>query len=125
MHRQTSNLKNLEGLDVEFFCGDILDTGSLHDACKDVRWVYHAASQSAYWRDPSSVKETAVDGTRNLAEAALTAGVERLIFTSSLSAMWIPEKGELLTEEHTFNQPEKRFPYGAAKWMAEQHCSIS
>ena len=119
MHRSSSNLKNLQDLSVEFFQGDILDQEGMYEACRGVRWVYHAASQSAYWRNPTTVKQTAVDGTHNIAEAALATGVERLIFTSSLSAMGVPAEGELLTEDHTFDLPETQFPYGAAKRQAE------
>jgi dihydroflavonol-4-reductase len=46
--------------------------------------------------------------------------VERFIFTSSLSAMGIPEKNELLTEAHEFNLSPEMFPYGAAKYAAEK-----
>jgi dihydroflavonol-4-reductase len=119
LHRASSNLKNLEGLTVEIFEGDILDRESMDRACHQVRWVFHAASQSDYWRNPETVRQTAIDGTRTVGEAALAAGVERLIFTSSLAAMGVPLKGELLTEDHRFNLPEAQFPYGAAKHQAE------
>ena len=119
LHRPNSSLINLEGLSVAFIEGDILNREAMKVACTDVRWVFHAASQSAYWRDPGSVKQTAVEGTRIVAEAAFGAGVERLVFTSSLIAMGLPAAGELLTEEHSFNLPESHFPYGAAKRQAE------
>ncbi len=120
LHRTSSDLSNLKELAVEYCEGDILDRQSMDRACHQARWVYHAASQSAYWRNPRSVKQTAINGTRNVAEAALDAGVERLIFTSSLAAMGIPLGAELLTEQHHFNLPEVLFPYGAAKHQAEQ-----
>lgn len=119
LHRSTSNLTNLEGLPIELFEGDILDRESMDRACHQVHWVFHTASQSDYWRNPETVRQTAIDGTRNVGGAALNAGVERLVFTSSLAAMGIPSKGELLTEEHHFNLPEAYFPYGAAKHQAE------
>lgn len=119
LHRTSSSLKNLEGLSVELFQGDILDRERMDQACADVLWVFHAASQSAYWRNPESVKQTAIEGSRNVAEAALAAGVERFIFTSSIAAMGLPDDGELLNEEHVFNLPEEHFPYGAAKRQAE------
>ncbi len=120
LHRSSSNLKQLQDLPVTFFQGDILDAGRMAQACEGVRWVFHAASESAYWRNPGAVRSSAVEGTRNLAEAALDAGCERLILTSSLAALGVPEGDELLTEDHSFNLPEDRFPYGAAKYHAEQ-----
>jgi dihydroflavonol-4-reductase len=119
MHRPSSNLTNLKNLPVETFQANILDPEAMLQACQGVQWVYHTASQSAYWRYPESVKQTAVDGTRNVAEAALASGVERFVFTSSMSSLGIPAEGECLTEQHTFNLPESKFPYGAAKHQAE------
>jgi dihydroflavonol-4-reductase len=102
MHRPSSNLTNLKNLPVETFQANILDPEAMLQACQGVQWVYHTASQSAYWRYPESVKQTAVDGTRNVAEAALASGVERFVFTSSMSSLGIPAEGECLTEQHTF-----------------------
>lgn len=119
LHRQSSQLKILKSLSVDLFEGDILKRKTIDRACDGVRWVYHAASQSAYWRKPGSVIQTATEGTRNVAEAALAAGVERLVFTSSIAAMGVPLQGELLTEEHSFNLLEGDFPYGASKRQAE------
>jgi dihydroflavonol-4-reductase len=86
----------------------------------DVRWVFHTAAQSDYWRQPDKVWRSAVDGTRNVVEAARAAGVQRVIHTSSVAALGIPARGELLDERHTFNQPPHRFPYGQAKEQAER-----
>ncbi|TFH33804.1 MAG: NAD-dependent epimerase/dehydratase family protein [Anaerolineales bacterium] len=119
LHRPSSSLKNLEGLSLDFFEGDILDRARMDQACVNVRWVFHTASNAAYWRNPASVKQTAVEGTRNVAEAALAAGVERLVFTSSIAAMGLPAGSEFLTEAHRFNLREDQFPYGAAKYQAE------
>jgi dihydroflavonol-4-reductase len=120
LHRPGSNRKNLQDHPVDYFQGDILDRERMVEACEGVRWVFHAASESAYWRNPQAVRNTAIEGTRNVAEAAMEAGVERMLFTSSIIAMGLPEKGELLTEDHKFNLPEKRFPYGAAKYQSER-----
>jgi dihydroflavonol-4-reductase len=119
LHRPSSNLDNLNNLSVEFFEGDILDRQRMLAACEQARWVFHAASQSAYWRNPESVQRTSVEGTRNVGETALAAGVERLIFTSSLASLGTPSNGQLLTEYHPFNLPETQFLYGAAKYQAE------
>ena len=120
LHRPTSNLSALEGLSVERRVGDILDPDSLARAISGTRWVFHVAAQAAYWRQsPEQVIRSAVDGTRNIVRACLQSGVQRLILTSSQAALGVPERGELLTEAHTFNLPPKRFPYGYAKRQAE------
>ena len=110
----------LEGLPVELCVGNILDAESLKPALKDVTYVFHAAAQSAYWRDPDSVTQTSVDGTRNVLKAALDAGVKRVVLTSSLAAMGVPDDGALLTEENIFNLPPDKFRYGYSKYQAER-----
>ena len=120
LHRTTSSLLPLEGLPVERALGDIRQPETLAAACRGVDIVFHAAAESAYWRNPRQVIPAAVEGTRNVVQAALSAGVRRLVLTSSLAAMGLPNPGELLTEAHTFDLPPQAFPYGYAKYQAER-----
>jgi dihydroflavonol-4-reductase len=62
-----------------------------------------------------------VEGTRAVAQAALKAGVRRLVHTSSVAALGVPEtdRPSLLNEDHTWNFPPQRYPYGYAKYLAE------
>jgi dihydroflavonol-4-reductase len=124
-HRRTSSLAILEDLPVERAVGDILEPASLSPAMAGVRWVFHTAAQSDYWRHPQQVWRSAVEGTRNVVLAARNAGVERVIHTSSLATLGIPGPGELLDERHIFNQPPRRFPYAHAKHQAEQEALAS
>jgi dihydroflavonol-4-reductase len=120
LHRPTSDLTALQGLSVERVAGDILDPDSLLPAAAGVRRVFHVAAQAAYWRQrPQHVIRAAVEGTRNVVEACLRAGVERLVLTSSLAALGVPLGKEQLTETHVFNLSANRFPYGYAKRQAE------
>lgn len=120
LHRPTSNPSTLEGLRVDRRVGDILDPETLAPSVAGVRWVFHAAAEAAYWRRrPEQVIRGAVEGTRNIVNACVQAGVERLILTSSMAALGVPVGSELLTEANTFNLPAKRFPYGYAKRQAE------
>jgi dihydroflavonol-4-reductase len=119
-HRATSSLELLAGLNVEHAVGDILQPETLDAACAGVTWVFHAATEAAYWRRPREVLRTGVEGTRNVVRAAQAAGVRRLLFTSSLGALGVPAPGTLLDETHSFNLPPARFPYGYAKHCAER-----
>ncbi len=120
LHRPTSSLEVLQGLPVQRVEGDILMPETLAEAMREVDWVFHAAARADYWRRPAQeVVQVAVEGTRNVVQAARQAGVRRLVLTSSLAAMGVPLAGELLTERHTFNLPPRRFPYGYAKRQAE------
>ncbi|MBM2842490.1 MAG: Epimerase protein [Anaerolineales bacterium] len=120
LHRRTSSLKALDGVAVDLHVGDILDPASLEPALRGVSLVFHAAAQSAYWRRPQDVLQAAVDGTRNVVEAARRAGVRRVVLTSSVAALGVPAAGELLDEAHPFNLPPGRFLYGFSKARSEE-----
>jgi dihydroflavonol-4-reductase len=120
LHRPASDLSGLQGLSVDRQAGDLFDPEGLARAADGARWVFHVAAVAEYWRQrPEQVIRGAVEGTRNVVRACVQAGVERLILTSSLAALGIPEHGELLTESNVFNLPVKRSPYGYAKRQAE------
>jgi dihydroflavonol-4-reductase len=120
LHRPNSSLQALAGLEVELHQGDILEPETLAPAFEGVRWLFHTAAQSDYWRHPEHVIDAAVAGTRNVLLAAVNAGVERAVLTSSSSALGVPDGDELLDESHEFNLPAHRFPYGYAKRQAEK-----
>jgi dihydroflavonol-4-reductase len=120
LHRVSSNLAALEGLRAERRVGDLFDVEALTHAAEGARWVFHVAAVAEYWRQrPEQVIRGAVEGTRNILQACSLAGVKRLILTSSMAALGVPEHGELLTEANAFNLPPKRFPYGYGKRQAE------
>ena len=119
LHRKTSPLDVLADLPVERVVGDILEPETLRSAFKGVDWVFHTAAQSDYWRFPELVLRTSVEGTRNVMLAAEEAGVQRVVLTSSLAALGVPPRGELLNEENNFNLPPNKFTYGYSKFQAE------
>jgi dihydroflavonol-4-reductase len=119
LHRASSSLDALQGLAVERVVGDILLPETLPPAMQGIDIVFHAAAQPAYWRFPGQVLRVAIEGTRNVVVAARSAGVRRLVLTSSLAAMGVPSPGALLTEEDTYDLSPRYFPYGYAKRQAE------
>jgi dihydroflavonol-4-reductase len=120
LHRRPSSLEALRGLTLDRHVGDILDPASLEPALLGVSLVFHAAAQSAYWRRPQDVLQAAVDGTRNVVQGARRAGVRRLVLTSSVAALGVPQTGDLLDEAHQFNLPQGRFLYGFSKARSEE-----
>lgn len=77
----------LGGLDVEFVRGDVLDASTLGTALAGAEFVLHLAAKISIAGDPDgSVRRVNVDGVRHVAEAALSAGVRRLVHCSSLHA---------------------------------------
>lgn len=119
--REKSSLEALKGLEFERILGNILDPAdTLVEAMRGCDWVFHVAAVSDYWRNkPDWIYRVNVDGTRNVLEAALRAGVGRFIFTSSLAALGLPDEGKLLDESCDFNIDPRRLPYGHSKQLAE------
>ncbi len=121
LRRQSSSLLALEGLTYESVEGDVLDSpeklAGLMDGCE---WVFHVAAVSDYWRQkPDWIHKVNVDGTRNVLTAAQMAGVQRLIYTGSGSALGLPAEGELLNEQCDFNLKPEQWPYAYSKYLAE------
>ena len=68
---------------------------SLDRAMKGVRRVFHVAADYRLWaRNPAEIYESNVDGTRRLFEVAARAGVERVVYTSTVATVAVPEHGE-------------------------------
>ena len=68
--------------------GDIRDRASLAEALRDVRYLIHAAADYRLWsRTPSEIITTNAEGTRCVMEEALRAGVERIVYTSSVATI--------------------------------------
>jgi dihydroflavonol-4-reductase len=122
LRRPTSSMAGLDGQACEMCVGDVLDgVDTLAAAMAGCTWVFHTAAISDYWRyrGRNRLYRTNVEGTRNVLAAALRAGVERLVLTSSIAALGIPAPGRQLTEADHFNLLPRRFPYGHSKHLAE------
>jgi dihydroflavonol-4-reductase len=86
--RPTSAPTNLAGLPLETVHGDLRDAGSLAGALAGIRFLFHVAADYRLWaRRPQDIVQTNVEGTRALMEAALHAGVERIVYTSSVATL--------------------------------------
>jgi dihydroflavonol-4-reductase len=98
--RSGANLKGLAGLDYQLITGDILDESGLEKAAKGCRRIYHAAAFYTLWlKKKKLIYRTNVEGTGNLIRAGLAAGVERIVYTSSVATIGLPEEGN--GTEHT------------------------
>ena len=70
--------------------GDVLDPQSLIPAMRGIDVLFHAAAAVDFWRQGvDRMYEVNVEGTRNVKSAALAAGVERVVHTSSIAALGI------------------------------------
>jgi dihydroflavonol-4-reductase len=119
--RRGSNLAALGGLHVECFEGDLRDTSSLERAMLGVRRVYHVAADYRLWTPrPEEIYETNVEGTRRLFAAAKNAGVERIVYTSTVATIAVPRHGALPNEDTRATVDEMIGHYKRSKFLAEQ-----
>lgn len=100
----------LADLPVEFVEGDVLDTDALWQAFQGVRGVFHLAGIiSILPGDDPKVWQVNVEGTRNVLQMARKAGIQRLIYTSSIHALKRAPHGVVMDESLPFD-PDN--PYG-------------
>ncbi len=121
MHRASSSLKALAGLHYESVVGDVTDARAVRAAVDGCDVVFHVAAVATYWNTTrEQLYRANVDGTRHVCEAALDAGVRRMVYTSSVAALGQPGFGETWDESARFNLQPDDFPYGHSKFLAEE-----
>lgn len=92
--RPTSARCNVTDLDMEIVTGDMRDPASVARAMKDVRFLCHVAADYRLWApDPDEILVTNREGTRTVMQAALKAGVERIVYTSSIATLAVAATG--------------------------------
>ena len=119
--RRSSDRRAIEGLALDVCEGDLLDPGSLRGAVTGARHVYHVAADYRLWaRDPRDLYRANVDGTRAVLAACAEAGVERVVYTSTVGALGIPEDGSPGTETTPVTLADMVGPYKRSKFLAER-----
>jgi dihydroflavonol-4-reductase len=118
--RRNSDRRNLTGLDVEIVEGSLEDAASLAAAIAGCRYLFHVAADYRLWvPDPAAMFRANVDGTRALMLAALDAGVERIVYTSSVATLGIVKGGDA-DEETPSGYGDMIGPYKRSKFAAEE-----
>ncbi|HME08650.1 MAG TPA: hopanoid-associated sugar epimerase [Bryobacteraceae bacterium] len=116
--RPGSRVRELD--EVEVVTGDLRDAESLARATAGCGVVFHVAADYRLWaRDPDELFRSNVDGTRNVLEAARHAGVERLVYTSTVGCIGMPgdQPGN---EVLPVRLDDMNGPYKQSKFQAEQ-----
>lgn len=106
---------------IDWVTGDLLDKTSLHDALKGISIVYHCAAIVSFGSSsPEVLQQTNVEGTRNLAEAALAHHISCFAFVSSIGALGQSKEGSTVTEETPWCAQNTSSIYSNSKYAAEQ-----
>ena len=107
-------------LEVEEVTGDLRDRESLERAVAGCGLVFHVAADYRLWaKDPGELYRSNVEGTRNLLTAARDAGVERVVYTSTVGCIGIPEDRPG-SEDLEVHLEEMSGDYKRSKFQAEQ-----
>jgi dihydroflavonol-4-reductase len=110
----------VDRLDVERVTGDLRDPESLVRAVAGCGLVFHCAADYRLWaKDPEELYRVNVEGTRSLLQASKDAGVERVVYTSTVGCIGIPAH-KLGTEETPVSLAEMAGHYKRSKFLAEQ-----
>lgn len=124
--RPGRSLRNLAGLTVETAPGDLTDPSSLRGAMKGCQRLYHVAADYRLWaRDPSEIYRNNVEGTRNVLEAARDAGVERIVYTSTVGALAEGINGHPADEQTPVRLSDMIGHYKRSKFLAEAEVSAA
>jgi dihydroflavonol-4-reductase len=118
--RKTSPRTNLAGLDAEPVEGDMMDAASMRRAMNGARFFFHVAADYRLWaRDPEEIVRNNREGTRNVMEAALAEGVEKVVYTSSVATLK-PIAGQSVGEDSRHDEQTAIGAYKRSKVVAER-----
>ncbi|HBA88772.1 MAG TPA: NAD-dependent dehydratase [Geobacter sp.] len=119
--RRGSDRRNLAGLEIEVREGDLGDRDELVKALSGCDTLFHAAADYRLWtRVPETMYEVNVKGTRNILSAALAAGLEKVVYTSSVGTLGNPGDGRPGTETTPVDFSQMAGDYKKSKFLAER-----
>jgi dihydroflavonol-4-reductase len=119
--RPGANRKNVEGLPLEIWEGDLLSPDTLADCITGCELVFHTAADYRLWtRDPAAMYAANVEGTRAILEASLRADVHRVVYTSSVGTIGNRGDGTPGNETTPVTFADMVGDYKKSKFLAER-----
>ncbi len=119
--RRGSDRRNLVGLDAEIVEGDLAEPASLTEAVRGCRLLFHVAADYRLWvPDPLAMNRVNVAGSEALLLAAASAGVERIVYCSSVAALGLVGDGTISDETTPIHVDKIVGVYKRSKHAAEQ-----
>jgi len=119
--RSGSQRSHLDGLDLEFIEGDMRDARAVRTAMAGVKHVFHVAADYRLWaRDPNEIYDANVEGTRTIMREAKHAGVERIVYTSSVATIALRDDGAPADESVGLSVADGIGAYKRSKIAAER-----
>lgn len=105
---------------VEWVDGDILDVVSLQEAMQGIDAIIHSAAIVSFIpKEKWKMQQVNVDGTANVVNMALEAGISRLVHISSVAALGRLASGGMVDEEKKWEESKVNTDYARSKHKAE------
>jgi dihydroflavonol-4-reductase len=117
--RESSRLDAISDLGAQTVRADVLDRRAIRRAMRGVERVFHVAGSTDLRLRRDRAFAINVEGTRIVLEEALRAGVERVVFTSSVAAIGPAPRHRVADESQAWDAGRYRIPYVDAKHEAE------
>lgn len=123
--RKGSDLAGLGEADCEKVTGSLADPESFRTALSECEWCFHVAASYHLWLpDYRPMYESNVDGTRNLIQAAIDVGCQRIVYTSTVGCIGLPAdvngQFEPTNELAPIVESQLTNHYKRSKWQAEE-----
>lgn len=118
--RNSSPRDTLDGCDIETANVDLADPNSFGNALSDCQGLVHvAADYRLFVTDPKTLYLVNVDGTRALMQAALVAGIKRIVYTSSVATLGHRDDAAPADEDTSAALADMIGHYKRSKYLAE------
>lgn len=99
---------------------DILDVTGLEEAMEGVEELYHCAGKVSFnGSDAGALFKVNVEGTANVVNTALEAGVRKMVHVSSVAALGRIRKDEMIDESMQWTEETSNSKYGQSKYLGE------
>jgi dihydroflavonol-4-reductase len=123
--RPKSDLRGLKGAEFETVEGDVNQAEPLQAAMRGCDWCFHAAASYHLWLpDYQPMYAANVEGTHTVLEAAAAAGCKRIVYTSTVGCIGLPNLHDTSLvpsdEQSPVSEAQMSNPYKRSKWQAEQ-----
>jgi dihydroflavonol-4-reductase len=110
----------IEHKNLQWFKADILDVVAMAEAMQNIQQVYHCAAIVSFNpNDKQQLFKTNIEGTANVVNACINAGVKKLLFVSSVAALGRIRENQTINETMNWSKATSNSNYGESKYLAE------
>lgn len=122
MRRKNSPMELVSAIadQIEWVEVELSDLRGLEDAMRGVDHLYHAAAMVSFDpKDADKMFKINIEGTANIVDAALSAGVKKMLHVSSIAALGRKEGRVWVDEKAPWENTKQNSNYAISKFKAE------